>query len=32
VPVHGNRSLPVGTLRSIVRQSGISDDEFTALF
>ena len=32
VPVHGNRIIPVGTPRSIVRQSSMSDDEFTALF
>ena len=31
VPVHGNRDLKPGTLRSIVRQSGLSVDAFTAL-
>ena len=28
VPVHGNRDLKLGTLRSIVRQAGFSVDEF----
>jgi predicted RNA binding protein YcfA (HicA-like mRNA interferase family) len=32
VPVHGNRIIPMGTLRSIVRQSGLTDEEFIALF
>lgn len=31
VPVHGNRTLPIGTLRSIIRQSGLSEDEFREL-
>lgn len=31
VPVHGNRTLPVGTLRAIIRQSGLSEDEFVEL-
>ena len=31
VPVHGNRDLPAGTLRSIVRQSGLSVDELVEL-
>ena len=31
VPVHGNTDLKRGTLRSIVRQSGLSVDEFTTL-
>ena len=31
VPVHGARDLKPGTLRSIIRQSGLSVDEFTAL-
>jgi predicted RNA binding protein YcfA (HicA-like mRNA interferase family) len=31
VPVHGNRTLPVGTLRSIIRQTGLSDEEFAGL-
>lgn len=28
VPVHGNRDLPLGTLRAILRQAGLSADEF----
>jgi predicted RNA binding protein YcfA (HicA-like mRNA interferase family) len=32
VPVHGNRTLPIGTLRSIIRQSGLTEEEFAALF
>lgn len=31
VPVHGNRDLPPGTLRNILRQANISVDEFIAL-
>jgi predicted RNA binding protein YcfA (HicA-like mRNA interferase family) len=31
VPVHGNRTLPIGTLRSIVRQSGLVEDDFFSL-
>jgi predicted RNA binding protein YcfA (HicA-like mRNA interferase family) len=31
VPVHGNRDLKPGTLRSIVRQAGLSTDEFNSL-
>jgi predicted RNA binding protein YcfA (HicA-like mRNA interferase family) len=31
VPVHGNSDLKRGTLRSIIRQSGLSVEEFTAL-
>jgi len=27
VPVHGNRPLPDGTLRSILRQAGLTVDE-----
>ena len=27
VPVHGNRDLPLGTLRAILRQAGLSADE-----
>jgi predicted RNA binding protein YcfA (HicA-like mRNA interferase family) len=27
VPVHGNRDIPNGTLRSIIKQAGISKDE-----
>lgn len=28
VPVHGNKDLKMGTLRSIIRQSGVSVEEF----
>jgi predicted RNA binding protein YcfA (HicA-like mRNA interferase family) len=31
VPVHGNRDLKPGTLRSIIRQSGLTVDELVAL-
>jgi predicted RNA binding protein YcfA (HicA-like mRNA interferase family) len=31
VPVHGNRDLKPGTLRSIIRQAGFSVDDFTQL-
>lgn len=31
VPVHGNRDLPIGTLRAIIKQSGMSDEDFIAL-
>ncbi|HEY5048686.1 MAG TPA: type II toxin-antitoxin system HicA family toxin [Rhizomicrobium sp.] len=31
VPVHGNRDLKPGTLRSIVRQAGFSVEEFVEL-
>ena len=31
VPVHGNQTLPVGTLRSIIRQTELTDEEFAAL-
>lgn len=31
VPVHGNRDLPPGTLRNILRQANISVDEFIEL-
>lgn len=31
VPVHGNRDLKPGTLRSIVRQAGLSIEEFLEL-
>ncbi len=27
VPVHGNRDLPVGTLRSVLRQAGLTREE-----
>ena len=28
VPIHGNKDLKLGTLRSIIRQSGVSVEEF----
>jgi predicted RNA binding protein YcfA (HicA-like mRNA interferase family) len=28
VPVHGSKSLPTGTLRSIIRMAGVSRDAF----
>lgn len=31
VPVHGNRSLPAGTLRSILRQAGLTAAELHKL-
>lgn len=31
VPVHGSRDLPAGTLRSILRQAGLTIDDFKAL-
>jgi hypothetical protein len=31
VPVHGNRDLKRGTLRSIIRQAGLSVEEFKTL-
>lgn len=31
VPVHGNRDLPPGTLRAILRRAGISVDELVDL-
>jgi predicted RNA binding protein YcfA (HicA-like mRNA interferase family) len=31
VPVHGGRDLKLGTLRSIIRQSGLTPEEFAAL-
>jgi predicted RNA binding protein YcfA (HicA-like mRNA interferase family) len=27
VPVHGNRDLPTGTQRDIMRQAGLTDDD-----
>ncbi len=27
VPVHGNKDIPLGTFRSILKQTGISKDE-----
>ena len=32
VPDHGNKEIPIGTLLSIIRQSGLSRDEFLKLF
>ena len=31
VPVHGNRDLPLGTMRSILRQADMSVDELVRL-
>jgi predicted RNA binding protein YcfA (HicA-like mRNA interferase family) len=31
VPVHGNRDLKPGTLRSIIRQAGLGVEEFVKL-
>jgi len=31
VPVHAGRDLKPGTLRSIIRQAGLTVEEFTAL-
>jgi predicted RNA binding protein YcfA (HicA-like mRNA interferase family) len=31
VPVHGNDPVAKGTLRSLIRDSGVSVEEFTAL-
>jgi predicted RNA binding protein YcfA (HicA-like mRNA interferase family) len=31
VPVHGGRDLKPGTLRSIIRQAGLTVDEFVSL-
>lgn len=31
VPVHANRDLPLGTLRSILRQADLTADELTEL-
>lgn len=31
VPVHGNRDLPVGTLRSILRQAELTREELLEL-
>lgn len=28
VPIHGNKDIKIGTLRSIIRQSGVSTEEF----
>jgi len=31
VPVHGNRDLPLGTLRAVLRQAGLSADDLSEL-
>ena len=31
IPVHGNRDLPAGTLRAIIRQAGMTVEQFAAL-
>ena len=31
IPVHGNRDLPVGTLRAILRQSSLTTEELIDL-
>jgi predicted RNA binding protein YcfA (HicA-like mRNA interferase family) len=31
IPIHGNRGLPLGPLRSILRQAELSEDEFQIL-
>ena len=31
VPVHGHRDLPVGTMRSILRQAGMTAEELASL-
>jgi len=31
VPVHGRRTLPIGTLSSILRDAGMSDEELNRL-
>ena len=31
VPVHGNHPLPIGTLRSILRQAGLTPDDLNAM-
>jgi predicted RNA binding protein YcfA (HicA-like mRNA interferase family) len=31
IPVHGNRDLPAGTLRAIIRQAGLTVEQFAAL-
>ncbi len=31
VPVHGNRDLPTGTLRAVLRQADLTADELTTL-
>jgi predicted RNA binding protein YcfA (HicA-like mRNA interferase family) len=31
VPVHGNQEIPMGTLAAIIREAGLSREEFMAL-
>ena len=31
VPIHGDRDVPIGTLRNILRQANITVDEFVEL-
>ena len=31
VPVHGSQDLPPGTVRSIIKQAGLTAEEFIAL-
>lgn len=31
VPVHGGRTMPIGTLRAIIEQAGLTVEEFAAL-
>ena len=31
VPVHGNRTLPIGTMRSILRQAGLTSQGLSEL-
>lgn len=32
VPVHGNKDLHISIIRSIIKQSGISEEEFEKMF
>jgi predicted RNA binding protein YcfA (HicA-like mRNA interferase family) len=32
VPVHGNRTLPIGNLGSIIRQAGLTPEGFVELY
>lgn len=32
VPVHGAKDLPVGTVHSIIKQAGLTPEEFAELF
>ncbi|MEX2599693.1 MAG: type II toxin-antitoxin system HicA family toxin [Dehalococcoidia bacterium] len=31
VPIHGGKDLPIGTLQSILRQAGLTPEDFVAL-